>query len=356
MSSDYYDVLGVKKGATKADIKKAFREKAKKHHPDKGGNEAEFKKINEAYETLSDDSKRSQYDQFGKAGAGFGGGNGSSGFSGTSGFSSQGFNASDFGGFEDIFSSFFGGGGGSPRQKSGKTRGSDLEVDLEIDFDDAMRGVAKIFGSRNFEPCEECSGVGGSGKKKCDTCQGRGTVSQQFQTPFGVVNQNATCPKCQGVGESFEKVCHKCKGSGRVEKSVKIEVKIPAGINNGDTLRVPGKGEAGQRGGARGDFYVHIRVRPSGKFNRRGLDLLSVLEISPFDALTGGSFDVETFWKKEKLKIPENTRDGQMFRIAGKGVKKGHQSGDHLVQVKYKMPNKISKKLKELLEMAKKEI
>ncbi len=355
MSSDYYDVLGVKKGATKADIKKAFRAKAKKHHPDKGGDEAKFKKINEAYETLADDSKRSQYDQFGKAGSNGGFGSGSGGFSGSG--SSQGFNASDFGGFEDIFSSFFGGGGHSgAKTKSGKTRGSDLEVDLEIDFDDAMRGVAKTFSSRNFEPCEECKSAGGSGKKKCDTCQGRGTVSQQFQTPFGVVNQNATCPKCQGAGESFEKICKKCNGTGRVEKSVKIEIKIPAGINNGDTLRVPAKGEAGQRGGTRGDFYVHIRVRSSQKFTRRGFDLLSVLEISPFDALTGATFEVETFWKKEKLKVPESTRDGQMFRIAGKGVKKGSQTGDHLVQVKYKMPSKISKKLKELLEMAKKEL
>ncbi len=354
MSSDYYDILGVKKGATKADIKKAFRAKAKKHHPDKGGEEAEFKKINEAYETLADDSKRSQYDQFGKAGNNFGSGSG--GFSGASGFS-QNFNASDFGGFEDIFSSFFSGGGRkSTRQSSGKTRGSDLEVDLEIDFDDALRGVAKTFTSKNFEPCEVCKSAGGSGKKKCDTCHGRGTVNQQFQTPFGVVNQNAVCPKCQGIGESFEKVCKKCSGTGRVEKNVKIEIKIPAGINNGDTLRVPGKGEAGQRGGTRGDFYVHIRVKSSDKFNRRGLDLLSILEISPFDAMTGGTFSVPTFWKTEKLKVPENTRDGQMFRIANQGVKKGHQAGDHLVQVKYKMPKKISKKLKELLELAKKEV
>ncbi len=350
MSTDYYDILGVKKGATKAEIKKAFRDKAKKHHPDKGGSEAKFKKINEAYETLSNDSKKSQYDQFGKAGTGFGGdGSSSSGFS-------QGFNASDFGGFEDVFSSFFGGGGSSTKQKPGKTRGSDLEVEVEIDFDEAIRGVEKTFSSRNFEPCETCSGLGGSGEKKCETCLGRGSVSQQFQTPFGVVNQNITCPKCQGAGESFEKICKKCNGTGRVEKSVKIEIKIPAGINNGDTLRVPKKGEAGQRGGTRGDFYVHLRVRPSNKFNRRGLDLLSVLEISPFEAMTGGSFEVETFWKKEKLKIPENTRDGQMFRIAGKGVKKRNQTGDHLVKINYKMPKKISKKLKELLEMAKKEV
>jgi molecular chaperone DnaJ len=354
MSSDYYDVLGVKKGATKAEIKKAFRNKAKKHHPDKGGSEAEFKKINEAYETLADDSKKTQYDQFGKSGAGFSG-NGESGFSGSGGFS-QGFNASDFGGFEDVFSSFFGGGQKSSRQQSKKTRGSDLEVEVEINFDESIRGVKKTFSSKNFEPCDACHSLGGEGKKKCDTCHGKGSVQQQFQTPFGVVNQNMTCPKCQGSGETFEKICKKCSGSGRVEKNVKIEIKIPEGISNGDTLRVPGKGEAGERGGARGDFYIHIRIRESDKFSRRGLDLLSVLEISPFDALTGKTFEVETFWKKEKLKIPENTRDGQMFRIAGKGVRKRNQTGDHLVKINYKMPKKISKRLKEILELAKKEI
>ncbi|MDH3324809.1 MAG: molecular chaperone DnaJ [Candidatus Peregrinibacteria bacterium] len=349
MSKDYYSALGVKKGASKAEIKKAFRDKAKKHHPDKGGDEAEFKKINEAYETLSDDKKKAHYDQFGSAGPGAGGFGGG----GAGGYSTGGFSASDFGGFEDIFSSFFGGGGGGGRQSARSNRGADLEVDVEISFEEMMNGCEKSFTSKNYEPCSKCDGAGGEGKKKCADCGGQGAVQKQFQTPFGNMAQSVTCPKCAGTGEGFDKLCGKCHGEGREEKKNKITINIPSGVDSGETLRVRDRGEAGMRGGSRGDLFVNISVKHSGEFHRRGVDLITELEISPFDAMMGGKFSVKTFWGDVDLKIPENTRDGKVFRIAKKGVKRGHQVGDHLVKIEYKMPKKISSKLKELLEKAK---
>ncbi|MCF7906295.1 molecular chaperone DnaJ [Candidatus Gracilibacteria bacterium] len=348
MADDFYKVLGVSKEASKADIKKAYRKLAQEHHPDKGGEEQKFKKINEAYETLSDDQKRSQYDQFGSAGTN-GGSGGGSGFSGFSG----GFSASDFGGMEDIFSSFFG--GGRSKTKSAASRGSDLEVDIEIGFDEALRGTTKSFTSRAFESCEKCDGKGGTGHKKCASCQGTGAVSQRFQTPFGTVSQQISCPECQGEGSQFEKVCSSCHGEGRKEGKGKIEIKIPEGVEDGMTLRFSGKGESGRRGGPKGDLYVHVRVSPSKKFQRKGLDIISDLSISVFDAITGGKFEVQTFWKRMTLTVPENTRDGQLLRIRGEGVKSGGRTGDHLVRIQYEMPKKVSATLKELLKTAKKE-
>ncbi len=350
MSKDYYEVLGLSKGASKDEIKKAYRDQAKKHHPDRGGDEKEFKKIQEAYEVLSDDQKRSQYDQFGSAGPQFSGANGFGG-----GFS--GFSQADFGGFEDIFSSFFGGGmAGQARGRSqSKQRGSDLEVEVELDFDESMRGVQKTFSTKLYVECEACEGKGGKGEKNCGTCAGKGSVSQRFQTPFGAVAQQTVCPTCHGIGKEFETPCAKCGSEGRVEKKEKIEVDIPAGIVHGETLQLAGKGEVGRRGGSRGDLFVHVSVRPSAKFERRGVDLISQLEISVFDAIVGGAFEVETFWGKVDLKVPENTCDRQFLRIRGKGVKRGNQVGDHMVKIVYRMPKKVSKKLRELLEEAKKQ-
>lgn len=346
--SDYYDILGVKKGATKAEIKKAYRAKAKQYHPDKGGDEAKFKEINNAYDTLGNDQKRSQYDQFGSAGPNMGGG----GFGGQQG---GGFSAQDFGGFEDVFANFFGGqpGGGRQRQSQQNTRGSDLEVEVTLTFDESVKGTTKSFTARNYEPCEPCDSKGGDGEKTCDMCHGKGSMAQQFQTPFGTVEQNRTCSRCHGTGKVFENICKKCTGEGRVEKKTKIDVKIPAGIEHGTTLRVRGKGDAGKNGGTRGDLFVHVGVSASTKFDRRGLDLLSILKISIFDAILGGSFPVETFWGKVDLKVPENTRDGQVLRIKGKGIKSSGRVGDHLVKVEYVMPKKISSKMREVLEEVK---
>ncbi len=347
--ADYYDILGVKKDATKAEIKKAYRAKAKQYHPDKGGDEAKFKEINNAYETLSDDQKRAQYDQFGSAGPNMGGFGG--GFSGQAG---GGFSAQDFGGFEDVFSSFFGGQhSGGQRQSQQNTRGSDLEVEVNLPFDEAVKGVTKTFTARRYESCDSCDGKGGSGQKKCNMCDGKGSMTQQFQTPFGTVQQNRTCSQCHGTGKVFENICKKCTGEGRIEKKSKIEVKIPAGIEHGTTLRVQGKGDAGKNGGRNGDLFVHVGVMPSPKFARRGLDLLSTLEIPVFDAILGGKFPVETFWGTVDLKVPENTRDGQVLRIKGKGIKSSGRVGDHLVKVKYIMPKKITSKIRAALESIK---
>ncbi|MCF7831111.1 molecular chaperone DnaJ [Candidatus Gracilibacteria bacterium] len=352
MAEDLYKVLGVSKDASESDIKKAYRNLAKKHHPDKGGEEAKFKKINEAYETLSDKNKRAQYDQFGTTSSN-GGAGGFSGFGGGQGFS--GFSTGDFGGFEDIFSNFFGG-GGRTKSRTSESRGADLEVEVVLTFAEAVRGTKKTFASRNYENCSSCNGKGGEGKKTCFTCHGTGSVSQKFQTPFGVVAQQTTCPTCNGEGSSFDKVCSKCSGEGRVEDKRKIEIEIPAGVEDGTTLRLSGKGEVGRRGGTRGDLYVHVRVEASNKFERRGLDLVSILKIPVFDAISGGTFEVETFWGKVNLHVPEGTKDGQLLRVKGKGIKSQGRAGDHLVRVQHEMPKKISAKLKEILGMAKKEM
>jgi molecular chaperone DnaJ len=351
MSDDYYKVLGVSKNASNADIKKAYRTKAKTHHPDKGGDEKEFKKIQEAYEILSDSQKRSQYDQFGKTGN-MGGASGFSGFQqGQS--HAGGFAASDFGGFEDIFSNFFGGGG---RTSSGNSnKGSDLEVEVTLSFDEAMKGTKKSFSAQNFETCDACEGSGGTGSKKCHTCNGSGSVTQQFQTPFGSVAQRTSCPECKGEGTTFENICSRCHGEGRKQKKHTIDIDIPAGIESGTTLRFREKGEAGRRKGSRGDLYVHVQVKPSRTFQRNGLDLLSTLPLSVYDALLGGKFEVETFWGKGTVTVPENTRDGQMLRVKEKGVKSGGKIGDHIVQIEYKMPKKISSRMRELLEKLRKE-
>ncbi len=349
--SDYYDVLGVSKSSDKAEIKKAFRDKAKKYHPDKGGDEAKFKEINEAYETLGDDQKRAQYDQFGSAGGNFGGGGGGAG-----GFQG-GFNASGFGGVDDIFSSFFGGGGGGRSQsRTANTKGSDLEVSIELTFEESINGTEKHFAAAHFVSCKKCDEKGGEGKKSCETCQGTGGVAQKFQTPFGVVQQQTTCPTCKGGGTSFEKTCSSCHGEGRSEKRDKIEVEIPAGIDQGQTLRFKGKGDAGIRGGTAGDLYVHIQIRSSRVFHRQGLDLVSEIEVPIIDAILGTVVEAETFWGKVDLTIPENTREYQMLRAKDKGVRKDGQQGDHLFKVKYVMPKKISSKLRKDLEEARKHV
>ena len=352
MAEDYYKILGVDKSASKAEIKKAFRKLAKKHHPDKGGDEETFKKINLAYETLSDDQKRAEYDQFGSAGPNMGGFGGSGGFSG--GFQQGNVN---FDGFEDIFSSFFGGAGARQHSRSSRNRqGADLEVEVEIPFEDALKGTTKKFKSSHYKRCEKCHGVGGEGMKTCEKCHGSGRISQQMRTPFGVIQQQTACPDCQGSGKTFEKVCSKCHGEGRYKDTTTITVKIPEGVRNGETLRVRGGGEAGIRGGESGDLFVHVRVKDSPKFERHGMDLYSVLEIPIFKALLGGKFVVETFWGKVELKIPELTRDGEKFKIRGKGVKRGGRQGDHIVQIKYKMPRRLTAdmkgKLEELAQMA----
>jgi len=348
MSDNPYKVLGVDKSASQADIKKAYRNMAKKHHPDKGGNEAEFKKINQAYETIGNEQKRAQYDQFGEAGAqgGFGGG-GAQGFGG--------FSAQDFGGFEDVFSSFFGGGGGRSQNPRAPQRGSDLEVEADITFAESVTGTTKKYSARRYKSCETCDHKGGSGQKTCSTCAGTGQVTQTFQTPFGNVQQKATCGTCHGSGQTFENLCKTCHGETRYEDKTTIEVKIPAGIQSGQTLRMRQDGDAGKYGGPAGDFYVHIRVAEDKHWEREGLDLIQDLEVPIFEALDGTDVKVKTFWGNQSLEVPALTADKTRLKIKGQGIKRDGQVGDHIVIIKHKLPKKVSKKLSELLQQAGKE-
>ena len=347
MAGDLYKELGIDKSASKADIKKAYRNLAKKHHPDKGGDAEKFKKISSAYETLGDDQKRSQYDTYGSAGPSMGGFGGQSG-----GFSGGGFQggSANFDGFEDIFSSFFGGGGNRQQSRQTNTKGADLEVEVEISFEDSMNGVTRKFNSSHLRECSKCDGVGGSGQETCKTCNGTGQTSQQMRTPFGIIEQQTTCRSCQGNGKKFAEKCSKCDGEGRRKESSTVSVEIPSGVQSGETLRVRGQGEAGLRGGQSGDLFVHIRVPESSKFIRQRMDLYSVLEIPVFEALLGGEFIVPTFWGKVELKIPELSRDGEKFKIKGKGAKKNGIQGDHIVQIKHHMPKKITSSMRRKLE------
>ncbi len=349
MSDNPYHILGVDKSASAADIKKAYRNKAKQHHPDKGGDEAEFKKVNQAYEILGDAQKKSQYDQFGAAGAqgGFGGGGAGQGFGG--------FSAQDFGGFEDIFSNFFGGGGGRSQNPRAPQRGSDLEVEADITFAESITGTTKKFSARRYKACTACNMQGGTGQKTCPTCGGSGQVTQTFQTPFGNVQQKTTCGTCHGSGVTFEHICKVCKGETRYEEKSTIEVKIPAGIQSGQTLRMRQDGDAGKYGGPAGDFYIHIRVANDKTWDREGPDLIQTLEVPVFEALQGTNVKVKTFWGTEELEIPALTTDQTRLKIKGQGIKRDGQAGDHIVVVKHKMPRKISKKLNNILSDAVKE-
>lgn len=352
MNMNPYSVLGVSQSATDAEIKKAFRAKAKQHHPDKGGDEAEFKKINQAYETLGNKQKRAQYDQFGSTsdnpGQGFGrqsGGFGGGGF--------QDFGGAGSSGFEDIFSSFFGGGG--QQQSSSRQKGGDLETSVDLTFEESMNGTTKTFTARIYVSCKDCDGKGGKDAKTCPDCHGSGTIQRNIQTPFGAMAQRVVCGKCQGEGNIFTNECKTCHGEGRHEEKTTVEVKIPQGIEDNQTLRVRSKGESGRRGAPAGDIFVHVRVKPSKTFQREGIHIHSTLQLSVFDALLGKDINIKTFWGTVSLTIPENTADGQTFRLKGKGVKTPSHTGDHMVTIQYTLPKKISKDLRKLLEQAQKE-
>jgi len=348
MAKDFYSILGVSRAASFSEIKKAYLSLAKKHHPDKGGDEKVFKEINEAYQVLSDEKKRSHYDQFGKEGV-YNAGQG-----GFDGFSGGGFSSANFGGFEDIFSSFFGGGFSSGQTRTQNFRGGDLEVRLNLSFEEALHGITKKISSSTFVSCDACHAQGGTGMKKCSACQGKGHVLKKIQTPFGMISQQTVCSDCHGEGKTFEKVCSVCRGEGRVQKKVSWEIVVPAGVDTDDVLRLSGKGEAGRRGGNAGDLFVSFDVGTCRDFVRKGLDIYSDLSLSVFDALLGGTFSVQTFWESVDLKIPELTRDAVLFRIRGKGVQKNNLIGDHIVRVVYVFPKKVSPALRESLEKFKK--
>ena len=344
---DYYEVLGVSKSADANEIKRAYRKLAKKYHPDMNkaeDAESKFKEVQEAYEVLSDPKKRSTYDQFGHAG-----------------MDPNSFAGQDFGGFEDIFGSFFG--GGSPfgggfsqrRQPQGPTKGQDRFMRMNVDFMDAIFGKTESITLNVDEVCTKCKGSGANTPKDivtCHTCNGTGSVVTQQRTPFGVIQSQGICPTCHGSGEEIKVKCTKCSGLGYESKRVKVDVKIPAGINTGQQLRVEGKGERGSKGGPNGDLYLEVIVKGHKYFVRDGKNILIEVPISAVDATLGAKIDVPTVYGDVELSIPSGTQHGSRLRLKSKGVKdlRGGAQGDKIVAVKVEVDSKLSDKERKLYE------
>lgn len=352
-NKDYYASLGLEKGASDEEIKKAFRKLAIKYHPDKnqGNAEAEqkFKEINEAYQVLSDPEKKARYDQFGTAdfdGSGFGAGAGGFG----------GFDFSDIGGFGDIFDSFFGGGGGSSARNNGPRRGADIEYTIRLTFEEAIKGVEKEISITRSENCESCHGTGakaGTTPKTCPTCHGTGQIRVQRQTPLGSFVSTTTCDQCHGTGKIIEEPCETCKGKGKVRKHRKIKVNIPAGVDTGNVIPLRGQGEDGTNGGPAGDLYINIIVSASSKFKRKGIDIYVDTHVSMAKAALGTEITVETVDGNVKYTVPAGTQSGTLFRLKGKGVPRvnGGGRGDQYVKVIVDIPKKLNEKQKEALMM-----
>lgn len=359
MSKDYYKILGVEKNASAEEIRAAFRKLAHEYHPDKkGGNVEKFKEINEAYQVLSDPNKRQQYDQFGSAfesagAGGFGGaGNGPfdfSNFAGQAGFEDLG---DIFGGFSDLF-------GVGRKGGRGAKRGSDIAVDMEIDLAGSVFGVEKEISLYKTAACDVCGGSGaepGSKITNCSQCGGRGQVESVSKTIFGSFRSIAVCPACGGSGKKAEKNCRHCSGTGVHKKEVELKLKIPAGINNGETIRVSGQGEAGKKGSAPGDLYITVHVKNDPRFVRKDWDLYMKANINFTEAALGDTISIDSLDGAIKLVIPEGTQSGQLIRVKGKGVTKlgGTGRGDLYVELVVVTPRKLTRRQKELLkELAK---
>jgi molecular chaperone DnaJ len=351
MSKDYYKTLGVDKSATADEIKKAFRKTAHKHHPDKkDGDEAKFKEANEAYQVLSDEKKRSQYDQFGSTGPNTFGGAGSQQAGGFGGFdfSQAGGAGFDFGDIDlgDIFGGFGGG-----RRSSRKRKGADMQMRMDIDFVDAVFGVDKKINLDRKKTCTDCEGTGAetdSGMKTCGQCDGQGKIQTQMMGIFATVTE---CPTCQGHGEVPKLQCKKCTGSGVTKDVDSIEFTIPAGIKHGDTLRITGRGEA-IKNGPSGDLFVQILVKAHKSFKRNGMDLITELEIPISDAVLGAKPTLTLLdSSKIDIKVPAGTSHGTILRVSGKGIVTDRMKGNLMVNVKIKVPKKLSKKAKEAMEV-----
>ena len=349
---DYYEVLGLQKGASDSDIKKAFRKMAMKYHPDKnpGDKEAEekFKEINEAYAVLSDPEKKEKYDRFGHAGvdpnAGFGGGGGFGGF----------------GGFEDIFDMFggafggFGGGGSGRSRRNGPRKGSDLQKAVTIDFKEAAFGTKKQIKINKFVKCKTCDGTGaapGTSKKTCPKCGGTGEIRTAQRTPLGTFQSVSPCPDCNGTGEINETPCRDCGGSCRVKDNVTISINIPAGVDNDSVIPIKGQGEPGINGGPDGDLYIVINVKPHKLFERRGQDLWLEIPITFDQAALGDDIVVPTLEEKVSYKVPAGTQPGTVFRLKGKGIKsvRSSRKGDLYVKVTLEVPTKLNSKQKKAI-------
>lgn len=353
---DYYEVLGVSKDASADEIKKAFRKAAVQHHPDKeGGDETKFKEINEAYEVLKDSQKRQRYDQFGHAGVG-GNGGGYSGnpFEGFGGFGGQNVHF-DFGdgGLGDIFGQFFGGGAG-PQQQRGPKRGRDVETTINLTFEEAVFGVERKLDLDMENECSHCKGATvepGYSMQTCPTCKGAGQQQRVMNTIFGQIQQAVVCETCQGSGKVPEKVCTVCKGKGTERTRQSITLKVPAGIDDGATIRLAGRGEA-VGGGTRGDLYVNVRVKAHKKFTREGDIILSDEHVSMVQAALGTEIDVDTVDGTVRMKVPAGTQSGTDFKLSSHGVPhlRGSGRGAHIVRIVVDIPTKLTKKQREILE------
>ena len=349
---DYYEVLGVDKSATQDELKKAYRKIAKENHPDQHPGdkacEERFKEANEAYEILSDPEKRQKYDQFGHAAfdpsAGFNGG----GFNGFGGFD-------DIfgGGFGDIFSSFFGG-GAQTRNPNAPRRGDDVRVSLNISFEEAAFGCEKEITAPRIEICPDCKGTGcapGTTAETCPDCRGTGSVRTTQRTPFGMAQSTGPCPKCRGSGKIIHQPCKTCKGLGKIRRNKKLNVKVPAGIDDGQAIPISGMGNAGANGGPAGDLLVGVIVRPHPIFEREGTSVYMEQEISYAQAALGAAIEVPTLDGKAKLTIPEGTQPGTTFRMRGRGIPslRGGMRGDQFVTVKLNVPRNLTGAQKEAL-------
>jgi len=360
---DYYEVLGVSKTATDEELKKAYRRLAKQHHPDanpdnKEEAEKKFKEINEAYENLSDPQKRRMYDQFGHDGpAGFGGGNAGGGYYSYNGSGFDGF--SDFGDLGDIFSSFFGGGFGgsrSSRKNSGPVKGADLRYAMEITFEESFLGVEKEINISRDDVCDTCKGSGakpGTTAETCKVCGGKGQVTQVTNTILGQMQTSKTCTNCHGTGKVIKEQCETCHGKGTVRKLSKIKVKIPAGIDNDQTIVLRGEGEPGKRGGTKGDLYITIHIKKHSIYTRQGNNVFCTIPVTFTQATLGADIEIPMVnGSKEMYKMPEGTQTGTKFTIRNKGFKiinSNNAQGDFIFTVQVQVPKRLSKEQRDLL-------
>ena len=347
---DYYEVLGVQKGASEDEIRKSYRRLARKYHPDLNKNNPEaadkFKEVNEAYEVLSDKDKRAKYDQFGFAGVdpNYGGGAGAGGFGGF-----------DMGDLGDLFGSFFGGfGGGRTQRRNAPQRGESIRQSVILSFEEAAFGCEKEISVNRIESCDECGGTGaakGTSVETCPNCRGTGMVTQAQRTPLGMFQTQSACPHCRGTGKIIKKPCARCGGQGRVRKSRKFKVNIPAGIDDGQSIQQRGQGNAGINGGPAGDLFVTVSIRPHPIFTREGQDVYVEIPVSFTQAALGDTLRVPTIDGRVEYKMPEGTQPGTVFRMKGKGIQNvsGRGRGDQYVRVSIEVPRGLSDKQKHLL-------
>ncbi len=350
---DYYEVLGVSKNASEDEIKRAYKKLARKYHPDMnpGDKEAEekFKEVNEANEVLSNPEKKAKYDQFGFAGVDPNYGAGQGGYGGAGGF--------DFGDLGDIFGSFFGGGfgGGGRRNPNAPQRGESIRASLSVDFTEAAFGCEKSITIDRSEQCPTCKGKGcapGTTPEVCTECHGTGTVTQAQRTPFGMMQSQTVCPKCRGKGQIIHQPCPDCRGAGAVRKRRTIQVNIPAGIDNGQTISLRGQGHSGKNGGPAGDLLITVMVRPHEIFRRDGTAVFCEAPITFTQAVLGGTLEIPTIDGKVKYDIPEGTQTGTVFRLRGKGIPvlNGRGRGDQYVTVNIETPRNLNREQKEALK------